>query len=210
MFPVAAQCRNILLWAIRDAIHLAVNTASKLEANPRDPKTVSIFLKLFGHDPSRRVPWAENKESGAIVAWRLRKVAQELGGGRRTLYLCGCPGAAPTVNARTVSPTEVLLCPRFWRLGQPGFLPAGQDPRWIRAGTILHEMLHQLFGEFFRHFRVRRIDGPTEAEGTMPTATKRCAVGRWSHLLSQTSTDAKQDLRDKVAATRVWKKRSPG
>jgi OmpA family len=153
--PVAAgQCRNILLWAIRDAIHLAANTASKLEANPRDPKTVSIFLKLFGHDPSRRVPWAENKESGAIVAWRLRKVAQELGGGRRTLYRCGCPGAAPTVNARTVSPTEVLLCPRFWKLGQPGFLPAGQDPRWIRAGTILHEMLHQLFGEFFRHFRV--------------------------------------------------------
>ena len=162
--PVAAgQCRNILLRAIRDAIHLASNAASKLEASPRDAKTVSIFLKLFGHDPSRPVPWAGNKESGASVAWRLRKVAQELGGGRRTLYRCGCPGAAPTVNARTVSPMEVLLCPRFWNLGQPGFLPAGQDPRWIRAGIILHEMLHQLFGEFFRHFRVPpRPDDPQE------------------------------------------------
>jgi outer membrane protein OmpA-like peptidoglycan-associated protein len=160
---VAGQCRNILLRAIRDAIHLASNAASKLEASPRNANTVSIFLKLFGHDPSRPVSWAENKESGSSVAWRLRRVAQELGGGRRTLYRCGCPGAAPTVNARTVSPLEVLLCPRFWSLGQPGFLPAGQDPRWIRAGTILHEMLHQLFGEFFRHFRVPpRPDDPQE------------------------------------------------
>jgi len=162
--PLAAdQCRKVLLQAIRDAIHLAANSASKLEANPRDAKTVSTFLKLFGHDPSRPVPWAENKESGAIVAWRLRKVAQELGGGRRTLYRCGCPGAAATVNARTVSPLEVRLCSKFWRLGQPGFLPAGQNPRWIRAGIILHEMLHQLFREFFRHFRVPpRPDDPQE------------------------------------------------
>ena len=162
--PLAAdQCRTVLLQAIRDAIHLASNSASKLEANPRDAKTVSIFLKLFGHDPSRPVPWAENKESGAIVAWRLRKVAQELGGGRRILYRCGCPGAAATVNARTVSPLEVRLCSRFWSLGQPGFLPVGQNPRWIRAGIILHEMLHQLFREFFRHFRVPpRPDDPQE------------------------------------------------
>jgi outer membrane protein OmpA-like peptidoglycan-associated protein len=162
--PLAADdCRKVLLQAIHDAIHLASNSASKLEANPRDAKTVSIFLKLFGHDPSRPVPWAENRESGAIVAWRLRKVAQELGGGRRTLYRCGCPGAAPTVNARTVSPLEVRLCSRFWRLGQPGVLPAGQNPRWIRAGIILHEMLHQLFREFFRHFRVPpRPDDPQE------------------------------------------------
>jgi hypothetical protein len=162
--PLAAdQCRKVLLQAIRDAIHLASNSASKLEANPRDAKTVSIFLKLFGHDPSRAVPWANNKESGAIVAWRLRKVAQELGGGRRTLYRCGCPGAAPTVNARTVSPLEVRLCSRFWSLAQPGVLPAGQNPRWIRAGIILHEMLHQLFREFFRHFRVPpRPDDPQE------------------------------------------------
>ena len=159
----ADQCRKVLLQAIRDAIHLASNAASKLEANPRDAKTVSTFLKLFGHDPSRPVPWAENKESGAIVAWRLRKVAQELGGGRRTLYRCGCPGAAPTVNARTVSPLEVRLCSRFWSLGQPGVLPAGQNPRWIRAGIILHEMLHQLFREFFRHLRVPpRPDDPQE------------------------------------------------
>jgi len=162
--PVAAdQCRRILLQAIRDAIHLASNAALKIEANPRDAKTVSIFRKLFGHDPSRPVPWAGNKESGASVAGRLRKVAQELGGGRRTVYRCGCPGAAPTVNARTVSPFEVRLCSRFWSLGQPGFLPVGQNPRWIRAGIILHEMLHQLFREFFRHFRVPpRPDDPQE------------------------------------------------
>jgi hypothetical protein len=159
----ADQCRKVLLQAIRDAIHLASNAASKLEANPRDAKTVGTFLKLFAHDPSRPVPWAENKESGVIVAWRLRKVAQELGGGRRTLYRCGCPGAAPTVNARTVSPFEVRLCSRFWSFGQPGSLPAGQNPRWIRAGIILHEMLHQLFRGFFRHFRVPpRPDDPQE------------------------------------------------
>lgn len=139
--PVAAaQCRNVLRRAIRDAINLASNAADKLEASPRDADTVRLFRFFFGHDPSRPVPWAGNKESGASVAHRFRKVAEALQG-RGTLYRCGCPGAAPTVNARASRPNTVRLCPRFW----------GQSAAF-RAGIVLHEMLHLLY-EFFRHFR---------------------------------------------------------
>lgn len=152
--PVAAaQCRNVLRRAILDAINLANNAASKLEARPVDAATVRHFRFFFGHDPSRPVPWAGNRPSGDIVAQRFRTVARQLRT-RGTLYLCGCPGAGPGVNARTRRPytlNTVRLCARFWRLGQPGFLAVGLDPKWVRAGIILHEMLHVYFGQFFRH-----------------------------------------------------------
>jgi hypothetical protein len=138
--PVAAaQCRATLRRAIVAAIRLASNAAAKLEASPRDADTVRHFRFLFGHDPSRPVPWAANRESGAIVARRFRMVEQALRR-RGTQFRCGCPGAAATVNARTIPPNEIRLCDRFWTLSPI-----------LRAGVVLHEMLHLLFHTFLRH-----------------------------------------------------------
>ena len=143
----AAQCEANLRTAILDAIAIANNAARKLTAATVDSETRRMFRFFLGHEPSRPVPWANNQESRLVVAKRLLTSARELGGGRRTLYRCGCPGARPGVRARTISPIEVRLCPRFW-----GASPqAGLSPRFFRAGVILHEMLHQLYLEFVRH-----------------------------------------------------------
>lgn len=150
--PIAAgQCRNVLRRAIVNAINLANNAATKLEASlatsSRDDKTVQetvrLFKSFFGHDPSRPVPWAGNKASGSIIAQRFRKVAEELKAGRRTLFRCiaGCPAG---VNARTnaaADPNLVRLCPQFWTL----------SPDILRSGVVLHEMLHLLYHQFFHH-----------------------------------------------------------
>lgn len=145
-FP-ANQCQTILRRAILDAIALANNAASKLTTSPRDSETIRLFRFFFGHDPSRPVPWADNEQSGATVAKRFLVCARELGGGRRTLYRCGCPGAGAGVRAITINAQEVSLCPRFWGASpQPGL-----SARFFRAGVILHEMLHQLFIEFILH-----------------------------------------------------------
>jgi len=144
---VAAQCNATLRRAILDAIAIANNAARKLTAAQTDAETTRLFRFFLGHDPSRPVPWANNQESRLVVAKRLLTSARELGGGRRTLYRCGCPGAGPGVRARTISPIEVRLCPIFWGASpQPGL-----SARFFRAGVILHEMLHQLYIEFVRH-----------------------------------------------------------
>lgn len=144
---VAARCEATLRQALVDAISIANNAARRLTAAPVDEETRRLFRFFLGHEPSRPVPWANNQESRLTVAKRLLTCARELGGGRRTLYRCGCPGAGPEVRARTISPIEVRLCPRFW-----GASPqAGLSPRFFRAGVILHEMLHQLYIEFVRH-----------------------------------------------------------
>jgi hypothetical protein len=138
----AANCRGIVRRAILDGIQLAANAAAKLEASPRAATTIQHFRHLFGHDPSRPVPWAANKQSGAVVAARFRRVARELRT-RGTLFRCGCPGAAATVNARTKRPytlNTIELCPRIWTLS-----------RFRRGGVVLHEMLHNTYGQFFRH-----------------------------------------------------------
>ena len=148
----AGQCRAVLRQGIREAIRLSSNAASKLEANPRDADTIRHFLRLFGHRPDRPVPWANNTESGATIAHRLRKVAEALQG-RGTLYRCvpcgtstvlECPLDAPTIacpmNAQAVPPNTIELCPRFWE----------QSAAW-RAGVLIHEMLHLLYLEFLHH-----------------------------------------------------------
>ena len=144
---VAAQCDATLRTAINDAIAIANNAARKLTAATVDSETTRLFRFFLGHEPSRKVPWANNQESRLVVAKRLLTSARELGGGRRTLYRCGCPGAGPGVRAWAVSPTEVRLCTRFW-----GASPqAGLSARYFRAGVILHEMMHQLYIEFVLH-----------------------------------------------------------
>lgn len=140
------QCRAVLHRAILDAISLATNAASKLETKPHNVETVRLFRFFFGHLPSRPVPWANNQESGAIVAIRFRRCARELGGGRRTEYRCSTV-APPGRRARVINPSTVLLFPAFWNASPQ----RGLSDRFFRAGVILHEMLHQLFIEFVRH-----------------------------------------------------------
>lgn len=151
----AGQCRDILRQALLDAIDLANNAASRLEASPVDAATNNTFRLLFGHLPTRPVPWAGNQPSGANVARRFRIVARELRS-RGTLFRCiacnvsttnECPLDTPTMpcplNAQTLRPytlNTIELCPRFW-----------SQPQMWRAGILLHEMLHNYFGQFFRH-----------------------------------------------------------
>jgi hypothetical protein len=145
------QCRTVLRRAILDAISLASNAASRLEADPPSAATIGHFRDLFGHPPSRPVPWAGNRASGALVAHRFRRVADGFRT-RVTHYSCGCPGAAATVNARAARPNLIRLCPRFWT-----------QSRFLRAGILLHEMIHLLYFSFFRHFRTPpRVDDPQE------------------------------------------------
>jgi hypothetical protein len=159
--PVAAgQCRAILRQAIIGAIKLAngaaikVDKATKIEPAKRDAETretARLFMFFFGHDPSHPVSWAGNEPSGVSVAKRFLAVASELGGGRRIVFRCGCPGAGAGVRARTnqaAEPNVVNLCARFWN-PPPGL--RGLPAAYFRAGVILHETLHIYFHEFFHH-----------------------------------------------------------
>ncbi|HEY8224575.1 MAG TPA: hypothetical protein VIG25_04805 [Pyrinomonadaceae bacterium] len=145
--PTLADCRTALRQATADAIRLCVTAANKLDA--RDPDTVRHFRRIFGHDPSRPVPWANNQPSGDTVAHRLRKVAEALHG-RVVHFGCNCPGAPAGRNAQTnaaVNPNLINLCARFWnRVATPTL-----SNRSFRAGVILHEMLHLLYSQFFHH-----------------------------------------------------------
>ena len=144
---ITAQCDATLRSAILDAIAIANTAVRRLTAAPVDSETRSLFLSFIGHEPSLRIPWANNQESRFSVAKRLRSCARELGGGRWTRYRCGCPGLGPDFVAWTRNPIEVWLCPSFW-----GASPqAGLPDRFYRAGVILHEMLHQLYIEFLLH-----------------------------------------------------------
>jgi hypothetical protein len=137
-----------------DKIDAAISvTPGARDADAR--RTARFFRCFFGHDPSRPVSWAGNEASGVSVAKRFRAVARELDGGRRVVFRClpaqvGCADNDPTccapndtawvanaamlVNHPNLRNT-VSLCPRFWA--------ANRD---IRAGIIVHEMLHMLFG----------------------------------------------------------------
>ena len=158
--PVAVgQCGAVLRRAIFEAIRLANNAASKLEVaskvepSKRDKdakRTAHLFRFFFRHDPSLPVPWAGNVTSGASVAARFRAVARELGGGRRVTFRCNfgarCAGRVAVTN-QDLEPNVINLCARFWA---PPALP-GLPPEGFRAGTIIHEMLHVLYSDFFHH-----------------------------------------------------------
>lgn len=148
-FPPPAGCPGltkteydgILRQAVIEAIRLANNAASKLEAV--SPETASLYRFFFCHDPSRPVPWAGNEVSGSIVARRFRAVARELGGGRRIVFRCdpNCPAGTRGFSLSPGEPNVIGLCARFWNPPpQPGLPPEG-----FRAGVILHEMFHVLF-----------------------------------------------------------------
>jgi hypothetical protein len=145
--PTLQQCRNTVRLAAADAIRLCIRAADRLDA--RHGPTVVYFRRIFGHDPSRPVPWANNRPSGETVAHRLRKVAEALH--RRVVHFeCVCPGAPAGVNGRTnaaVDPNIIRLCARFWnRVATPAL-----NNRNFRAGVILHEMLHLIYHQFFHH-----------------------------------------------------------
>ena len=158
--PVAVgQCRAVLRQAIIEAIRLANNAADRLdlassvEPSKRDQdaaNAASLFRFLFGHDPSTLVPWAGNVASGASVAHRFRAVARELGGGRRITFRCNlgpaCAGSVAVTN-QAAEPNVMNLCATFWAPPASPGLPA----EGFRAGTLIHEMLHMLYPDFFHH-----------------------------------------------------------
>lgn len=157
-------CRAVLLDAINEAIQLALGAAAKLESaisvppgsrNREQKETARLFTAFFCHDPSLFIPWAHGP-SGASIAVRFRSVAKELDGGRKIHFVCR-PTTDPCGNEDTCCDKDtfaftmrgnhinLFLCSQFWdddQQRQPG-LPAVDN----RAGTIIHEMLHMLFGE---------------------------------------------------------------
>ena len=141
------QCQNVVYTAVREAIRLCINAATRLDA--REPTTVNHFRRIFGHDPSRPVPWAGNTASGATVAIRLRAVAEGLHS-RVVHFRCFCTGAGAGVNAQTDWAAEhnvINLCTRFFN--PPATLPL--PVLSFRGGVIVHEMLHLLYSTFFHH-----------------------------------------------------------
>ena len=166
--PVArGDCRTVLNDAIGEAIRLANNAADRVEAAIRvraelrdgqAQRTAQLFHLVFCHDPLETVPWAGGP-SGASVAQRFRAVAHELDfnqGQRRMRFICrparvDCRQAdpaestccTPNDNAFTVPGihSTIFLCPLFWTDQNLEGLPDLSR----RGGTILHEMLHNLY-----------------------------------------------------------------
>jgi Lysine-specific metallo-endopeptidase len=160
----AAQCIPVVRRAMTEAINLANNAANKLEAptklepSKRDPKkhkeaieTARLFTFFFCHDPSKPVTWSGNEASGVSVAKRFRAVAKELSGGRRMTFRCNfgalCTGSV-AVTRQDVEANVINLCAPFWN--PPAGL-RGLSNDGFRGGTILHEMLHVLYTDFFHH-----------------------------------------------------------
>lgn len=141
-------CRTVLFDAILEAIKLATSTAAKVDAalalpaaarGPKEKETARLYNFFFCHDPSHFISWAGGP-SGATVSARLRAVANELNGGRRILFECRPDGGCNAFTTPGVHST-VFLCPPFWATqGLPGLPEVNR-----RAGTIIHEMLHNLY-----------------------------------------------------------------
>jgi hypothetical protein len=153
----AAERRRLLRAAVLQAIELAKNAADKIDAairvTPRDrdaaaKQTERQFRFFFRHDPAS--PRPRNQESGVSIATRFRSVAKELNGGRRIVFHCRPPKdrcgdtdltcCDPTENAwvHPSVPNAIHLCESFWNPAPVRGLPA----QTLRAGIIIHEMLH--------------------------------------------------------------------
>lgn len=143
--PNLADCQRVLRRATADAIQLCLNAATRLEAH--HPSTVQPFIRFFGHVPTRPVPWAGNKESGAVVAFRFRKVAESLH--KRVIHFrCVCVDAGNIAETNwQVEHNVINLCAGFWN--PPVGMPVSD--RFFRASVILHEVLHLIFESFFHH-----------------------------------------------------------
>jgi len=159
------RCRALLFQAVAEGIKMARNAADKIDAaisvpaasrNNAAKETARLFNAFFCHDPSKFISWAGGP-SGASIAVRFRSVANELDGGRRIHFICRdvrvpcgptddtcCdPGDnAFTMATRPGRESTIFLCPPFWTEQHLPGLP--DEDR--RGGTIVHEMLHMLFG----------------------------------------------------------------
>jgi Putative peptidoglycan binding domain len=163
-----AQCAPLVSRAIIQAIKLANNAASKLEAlikiepSKRDndaKETARLFRAFFGDDPLKPI---SGEPSGVSIAKRFRAVAKELSpaGRRRIVFRClptriPCADADLTCcteddqawNAQADLPNVVALCALFWA---PGIALRGLPIETYRGGVILHETLHILYGPHTR------------------------------------------------------------
>jgi hypothetical protein len=154
---------RIVRQATREAIDLAKTAASKLDlalkpgpltaAEAQETKRIrDLFRFFFVHYPERLVDSdsGSNVVSGASVAYRFRKVAEELGK-RQVRFRArdNCPGwnAVTNPNDDPHQRNVIVLCTPFWANPHRAGLPA----EVLRGSTILHEMMHVIFPGFFDH-----------------------------------------------------------
>lgn len=168
-----AACRRVLLRPIADAMGHRSNAASKLDASRGSTKSRKLIRSLFGHDPSRPIPWAGGREPGTIVAHRLRTVAETFRA-CVTHFRCGGLAGAPageqwaadenTYTHPRPLPSVIFLCAPFWTQEAlvttappvPATAPdRSRVARFWTAGAVLHEMLHLVYRGFFS-----QMEGP--------------------------------------------------
>jgi hypothetical protein len=137
-----AHHRRPFAQAHRLAVRVAQEAARRLSAPLLDAEATRLFIYFFGTRPETHIPWA-GRSAGALVAHRFKKVADELGGGRRFTFTCisGATGDCSSLPfAVTIGKSAVTLCDPFW----------GRSVSDM-AGTILHEAMHAVYGELFFH-----------------------------------------------------------
>jgi hypothetical protein len=130
-FP-ALVCQGVIRQAILDAVQLALNASRKLEANPRDPRTVSEFRSVFDHDPALPLPWPGIRNSGTRFARRFQAVAQALRGRGRSIAAMVVLSFGNILSAlfstlmRSLSPPTRWFCAQVF--GDSGFPASGRRP----------------------------------------------------------------------------------
>ncbi len=140
----AADCRAILARAVRDAIVLAENAVTRIRT--RHAPSMTIFRTFFG-DPNRNIAIA-SKSAADLVGVRYQYA---INGFRRRVphFRCsalgGCngfidPRQSLGATANPLPSNTIFVCPPFW----------GLAPH-LRAGVLLHEMMHLIFHTFLIH-----------------------------------------------------------
>ena len=134
-----AQCRAVLQGDLVLAVRLAGKAAALLEASPRTATVAGLYRHVFAHPPTRPVPWAPDfADSGRLTAHRLRRAAAGL---QNIVIHFQCqpqPAGHPASNAAVphvvnghTNKNVIQLFPRYW-----------SNTRSIRAGVLIHEVLH--------------------------------------------------------------------
>jgi hypothetical protein len=134
-----ADRRAALQGDVALAVRLALAAADRLEAVPRDARTACLYRVVLGHAPEHEVASARHfADSGALTAYRFRRVADALAR-RRVRFRCRSQpaehplrnAAVPRFIAGARNTNVIWLYPRYWSRTRP-----------IRAGTLIHETLH--------------------------------------------------------------------
>lgn len=156
-----ASLRRALETAARRAVTMGLTAARALERSPRSSATRRAFRDAFGRSdrfvPSFRQPTFTWRDSGELVALRLRRAVEQIDSGA-TRYHCNirnsnCPGCkrhnSNPNNFGCVDPSSrqtrqsICLGYSFWRSALRGDDHA--------PSTLIHETLHSHFARFITH-----------------------------------------------------------